>query len=361
MNMSSMSGRNASGSEQTPEFDERERPVDIATSVPRRRLPGLPVGPAIFAAVVTLSLSGCVGAIKEAIEELDDLAEELEDLDAEEMGGIDDDDPAPRTIETVLDRMSGSGVTLLAGDNLELTDIDDEASLDGEWVLYRDPVTCQKNVCNFNSGAELTARGLAGLVSFLGVVHGPHVRGVNMVTVYEGDEDWGESEYVAGFGGWMDESVFFLAVDRDVHLGGALLGMESYSMGVASGSNPSPPNSYTNRASWKGVVAGGDKVIRPSTFGLRIYGNATLTVDFRESTIDAAFTEMLVDAPHAEVIGKRPDIGWVNIPLNSGTFDTQTQGGRIQGAFYGDSHEEVGGVFETATIVGAFGARYTDE
>ena len=75
--------------------------------------------------------------------------------------------------------------------------------------------------------------------------------------------------------------------------------------------------------------------------------------DFSDPSVDVLFAEI------AEIIGtgRRPDMSWQGIPVEQGAFSTGAAGDRISGRFYGDIHQEAGGVFTRDGITGAFGAK----
>ncbi len=81
-------------------------------------------------------------------------------------------------------------------------------------------------------------------------------------------------------------------------------------------------------------------------------GNATLTVDFANSNIDVAFSNVR----DVETGTARSDFIFNDVPMRAGGFASNV-GGRIEGAFYGLDHAEVGGIFEARNTVGAFGAK----
>lgn len=47
---------------------------------------------------------------------------------------------------------------------------------------------------------------------------------------------------------------------------------------------------------------------------------------------------------------------WDDVPVLGGRFSDGTGSNSLEGTFYGDNHEEVGGIFERNQIIGAFGA-----
>lgn len=87
-----------------------------------------------------------------------------------------------------------------------------------------------------------------------------------------------------------------------------------------------------------------------STFGNVIHGDAEVTVNFDDTDVDVAFTD-LIDLDTGR---SRDDLRWTNLRMSSGRF---RNGDDIVGRFYGPNHEEVGGFFERDEILGAFGAK----
>ena len=120
---------------------------------------------------------------------------------------------------------------------------------------------------------------------------------------------------------------------------GTLDGLETvlaYALGVASGSNP-----LTGSAAWTGRVVALDR-LAPDRL---VQGAAALTYDFGDQTLDVAFTEL----------GRAP-LTWHDLAVEDGRFEDGAGSDRLTGTFYGDQHEEAGGVFERNNLVGAFGA-----
>ena len=50
-------------------------------------------------------------------------------------------------------------------------------------------------------------------------------------------------------------------------------------------------------------------------------------------------------------------MSWSSIPVEAGAFEVDEPDNRLSGRFYGDIHQEVGGVFTRDNITGAFGAK----
>ena len=93
----------------------------------------------------------------------------------------------------------------------------------------------------------------------------------------------------------------------------------------------------------------------------RVMGDANLSFNLSRSDIDVAFTNIHdIDAGH-----RYDNITWQNVPVASGSFAmfaerTSTEiypPDFIDDRFYGPNHEEVGGIFESGNIVGAFGGK----
>ena len=103
------------------------------------------------------------------------------------------------------------------------------------------------------------------------------------------------------------------------------------------------PNSLelSGSASWRGEMValdGNNRLVR---------GDAYLEIaDLRSPRVYAALS------PRAY-----PVLIWENMPLRNGRFSQQrSTGDYIKGEFYGPGAEEVGGVFERHSLIGAFGA-----
>ena len=173
------------------------------------------------------------------------------------------------------------------------------------------------------------------LQSSVGVTY-EEIGGTNDVPLAIGFQDTGPASYLE-YGGWLDHSMFYLAVsdlDSGFHA-------DAYSLGVATGTNP-----VSGSATWTGAVIGVDIDIFGR--GRALKGNAEINVDFADADVDVAFTIMRY---RLEGNITRPDMTWNDLPLNAGEFGSDT----IHGMFYGPNHEEVGGVFRRDGVLGAFG------
>ena len=171
-------------------------------------------------------------------------------------------------------------------------------------------------------------------------------QGVSMAEGQSHTTQQGVSTSVSVLGGWLDHNFFAVQLER---VTGGLTDIEagySYSVGAASGTTP-----LSGSATWIGVVVGGD-ISNTANKGNRIQGDATLTFDLANVDLDIAFTSIRdLDAG-----GLHSNMTWSDVPVTSGQFGTGSTGDSIEGQFYGQNHEEVGGIFERNQILGAFGA-----
>lgn len=145
------------------------------------------------------------------------------------------------------------------------------------------------------------------------------------------------------YGGWLDETVFAVQSEAVLSDTYTFYYLFAYSVGNGSGTNPSGMGA----ASWAGVMIGSDK-----GSGHVVHGDAKVDIDNLElPEIDVAFTSIR----DLSAGGSVADMNWDGIGLGDGSF--RDTGGTIEGAFYGMDHVEVGGIFNNAEIIGAFGAR----
>ena len=79
-------------------------------------------------------------------------------------------------------------------------------------------------------------------------------------------------------------------------------------------------------------------------------GKAALTYDFGDNTLDALFSNIRGSRTYG-------DLSWTDLAVTHGRFSQGSGANSINGTFYGNEHEEDGGVFERSNLVGAFGAR----
>ena len=164
------------------------------------------------------------------------------------------------------------------------------------------------------------------------------IHGVNGVSLAIGHRDTDTAGYL-GYGGWLDNSMFSLAV-TDSSSG---FDADAYSLGMSTGTSP-----VSGSARWTGAMVGVES--HAIGRGRALHGRAEVKVDFADVDVDVRFSNIRY---HLEGNITRLDMTWVDLPLNAGQFGSDT----IQGVFYGSNHEEVGGVFNRDSIIGAFGAK----
>ena len=148
-----------------------------------------------------------------------------------------------------------------------------------------------------------------------------------------------------GYGGWLNESGFL--VSTSLFVGGQFNGARLFYTGSVGYSPGTNPNESVGGGTWRGAMLGVDTNSRD-----RVEGAATIDIDdFSDPDVDVLFTEVETASGRS-----RSDMTWTNIPLRDGDFRTGGDGNSIEGRFYGDTHQEVGGVFERNRLLGAFGA-----
>ena len=265
--------------------------------------------------------------------------------------------PPPQTaFQERTDRILALNPTLLASDTLAVT-----FGLGGGVPTRLAPATCRANQCThplvegpFPFAYLLDSEGYGEPVAYRGVerviLGGAH-------TVEPETDEYYSSEFLS-MGAWLDESAFFVEVA--VFEGYALTTryLHSYSLGRTSRTNP-----IVGNATWRGVMLG-TETEQGSNVGARYDGNATVTV----ALVDATATVRFDNIANSETYAPYPDMAWNDVPLAGGTFRRDTrevvgtfverlEGSLIEGRFYGSTHREVGGIFETPEMLGAFGAR----
>ena len=146
------------------------------------------------------------------------------------------------------------------------------------------------------------------------------------------------------YAGWLDESVFGMKRIEITEGSDTAVYFASYSFGKASGSNPTGQGTMT----WNGVAVG---IKRTDSNHFLFQGTATIDID------DLNTPDVDVSISTIELPGSVHDnISWDNLSLTNGVF-SDTNGFRyIQGSFYGDNQEGVGGIFRDTNLYGSFGA-----
>ena len=149
------------------------------------------------------------------------------------------------------------------------------------------------------------------------------------------------------FAGWLDGSIFGTTRVQTGTSGSEQHRFISYTVGVPATDNPTTTGSQTSPATWEGAVVATIKADR--TF---ILGDAEITVNFMDMNVDLVFDEWR--GLDNQAISGMSAITYSDLALSSGSF-TGSGNEQVQGRFYGNSHEEVGGFFNTETVTGAFG------
>ena len=142
-----------------------------------------------------------------------------------------------------------------------------------------------------------------------------------------------------GYGGWTDHGFFWLLATE------AEPEAAVYFAGAAGDSTGTAP--VSGSATWRGIMVGYESVRDEGH-----QGDATLTANFAASNIDVAFTNVR----DIETGAVRSGFSFNDVPLSGAGFASRANG-RIEGAFYGPGHAEVGGIFERGNTIGAFGAK----
>lgn len=250
---------------------------------------------------------------------------------------------APRpTVAEVKDLIGDIG---LAADRLHVTDLV-ATPRSRLFPNVRADASCGGTTCTFESaGLSITTTtgslsDLSGSTVTLGAVtHGIQMgqaRGrstVNAVSV----------DYHV-YGGWLDANFFGVARgDWSGTIGEQRLnGLETlsaYSTGNESGSTP-----MSGSATWTGLMVG----LRRNQPATAITGRTEAVYSFPDQTMDISMTGLT---------GGHADMSWEGLRVSDGRFSAGSDANSISGSFYGDAHDELGGVFERGSLIGAFGAK----
>ena len=163
-------------------------------------------------------------------------------------------------------------------------------------------------------------------------------RASQTIALDDGDAD------VDGFGAWMRHN-FFAAFVGETTIRGVYF-ETGFGMSAGNKSGILPAVSAT----YEGVMLGVDS--SEANRGEHLEGDARL--EFRASVGDARMDVSFTNIRGRSTGGSYGDIAWRDHSVgNDGTFDW----GTIKGAFYGPSHEEVGGTFSIGDLMGAYGAK----
>ena len=165
-----------------------------------------------------------------------------------------------------------------------------------------------------------------------------------------------------GWGAWLDESRF--GAVRDVGLleehGVKGSGLFAYSNGRATqGLQEGGGATYRGIAvahRTSGLESHADLVASTGDRPLAglLFGKARIEANFGSGTVDVAIHDMVDIAANAPA--KEAGVMWRGIPISHRTMSFENDTSSLDMSFYGRNGAEVGGVFRTETMVGAFGA-----
>ena len=134
-------------------------------------------------------------------------------------------------------------------------------------------------------------------------------------------------------GAWVGRTAFYMLTGDDMVVG----------VSWAPHFPGTNPKRLDGGARWSGRMVGKDMLS-----GQAVNGSAVLELDgFSASRVDVSFTRIRGSGVVFE------DMAWEDVPVVDGAFVSDN--GSIEGRFYGDRHQEAGGVFERRSIIGAFG------
>ncbi len=134
-------------------------------------------------------------------------------------------------------------------------------------------------------------------------------------------------------GAWVSRTAFYVLSGDDMTAG---VSWAPYFPGTN-------PKRLDGGARWSGRMVGKDMLS-----GRVVTGGAVLEIDgFSASRVDVSFTRIRGSGVVFE------DMAWEDVPVVDGAFASDD--GSLEGRFYGDRHQEAGGVFERRSVTGAFG------
>lgn len=159
------------------------------------------------------------------------------------------------------------------------------------------------------------------------------------------------------YGGWLKNSVFAVQTLTLGHTGNESVLLTSYSFGDTSGRNPAG----AGELQWNGVVVGRDKGTDDVIHGVVEVVYNLNTPNLLDSVVFRDVKNLTNQDDNGSNVtfgnNNKTNLSFPMIPLTNGSFEsTDSTDGDIKGAFYGENHEEVGGIFDGHNIIGAFGA-----
>ncbi len=171
-----------------------------------------------------------------------------------------------------------------------------------------------------------------------------------------------ETKWRIVWGGWSDYSYFGVTHERDLqdedgvwfdHLSAFSEGrpveyLQEGGMGMYRGF--AAARQFTNLDSAAGLPVFSDR----SGGGL-FGGRVEVVANFSEGSLDVTIDDLVDLDTGAEIAAPEP---WLDIEFTFAGFSDQDGVRLLEGSFYGESGAEVGGVFRTEDLVGAFGTGY---
>lgn len=156
------------------------------------------------------------------------------------------------------------------------------------------------------------------------------------------------------YGGWLAGSAFGVIEDYTPASGGDYSIIHGFSLGNTPSTNPRG----RGRAEWRGLMIGLKDVNRNV-----VQGDAIIDIDdLNRPSVDVFFSNIKDLVTGDDVTWNNFEtFGWNDLVIRNGYFNS---GDFIEGSFYGENHQEVGGVFHTDNgdettendgITGAFG------
>ncbi len=150
-----------------------------------------------------------------------------------------------------------------------------------------------------------------------------------------------------GLGGWLEYSGFWVREARiyERHHGWEYLATIVVQSSFGDSPSSRPAFGVTGSATWGGAMVAADIESRH-----RIIAASTVRVDLARMNADVQMSGVV----DTDTRTRLPSFGWTDLPIQAnGKFG---DGSSLSASFYGPNHEEVGGIFTTDDLIGAFGA-----
>lgn len=294
-----------------------------------------------FVVLAALILAACGGGGNTSVEK-------QPALDAETIRNLTNSQPPIETNVTQLARAAG---ILSRTDSIIVSTLYSD-STSQDFPTFEMVATCSGLVCVFRHPETGTSFTITFEdLSFSGESKTKFALSKNDITLFAEEDDDG-SDFSKEYGAWMQHSYFEVGSFRFISSSGDTVRSR---FGAAFGDLTN--NSPNASATWSGVMVG-----TPATGtnnGDLLQGDARLVYGFNTTgyaEIDATFTNIKnIEKNRSHSV---TTVRFDNVPaFVNGTFRAGVRGNRIQGGFYGPSHEEIAGIFEQSDIVGGFGAK----